>query len=137
MRYIVLFLAFFSAVGAFAQDQLFKKDNSKTDVKILEVTPNEIKYKLFTYQDGPTITVLKSEVALIIYQNGTHETFNTPPPAAQSQPVLIYAADPARAAMSAHAACHGRFSGSACVPVKGLMRFCASAAQASAARCAI
>lgn len=96
MRYIILFLAFFGAAGAFAQDQLFKKDNSKTDVKILEVTPNEIKYKLFTYQDGPTITVLKSEVALIIYQNGTHETFNTPPPAAQSQPVLIYAADPAR-----------------------------------------
>lgn len=96
MRYIALFLAFFSAAGAFAQDQLFKKDNSKTDVKVLEVTPNEIKYKLFTYQDGPTITVLKSEVALIIYQNGTHETFNTPAPAAQSQPVLIYAADPAR-----------------------------------------
>jgi len=91
-----LFLAFFSAAGAFAQDQLFKKDNSKTDVKVLEVTPTEIRYKLFTYQDGPTITVLKSEVALIIYQNGTHETFNTPPPAAQSQPMVIYAADPSR-----------------------------------------
>ncbi len=94
MRYIALFLAFFGAAGAFAQDQLFKKDNSKTDVKVLEVTPTEIKYKLFTYQDGPTITVLKSEVALIIYQNGAHETFNTPAP--QSQPVLVYTTDPGR-----------------------------------------
>lgn len=91
-----MFLAFFSAAGAFAQDQLFKKDNSKTEVKVLEVTPTEIRYKLFTYQDGPTITVLKSDVALIIYQNGTHETFSTPPPAAQSQPLVIYAADPAK-----------------------------------------
>ncbi len=95
MRYIALFLACFSAAGAFSQDQLFRKDNSKTEVKILEVTPNEIRYKLFTYQDGPIITVLKSEVALVIYQNGTHETFNTPP-AVQSQPVMIYSADPAR-----------------------------------------
>lgn len=61
----------------FSQDQLFKKDNSKFEVKILEITPNEIKYKLSSYLDGPTITILKSEVALIIYANGTHETFNT------------------------------------------------------------
>lgn len=85
----LFFLAFFSAVSAFAQDQLFKKDNSKTEVKVLEITPTEIKYKLFTYQDGPTITVLKSEVALIIYQNGAHETFNTPAQQSQ-QPVVIY-----------------------------------------------
>lgn len=97
MRYTAFLLAFFAAVNAFSQDQLFKKDNSKTDVKVLEVTPTEIKYKLFTYQDGPTITVLKSEVALIIYQNGAHETFNAPAPAAQSQPVYVYTgADPSR-----------------------------------------
>lgn len=88
MRYIVFFLAFFGAASAFSQDQLFKKDNSKTAVKVLEITPTEIKYKLFTYQDGPTITVLKSDVALIIYQNGTHETFNVP--ATQTQPVIVY-----------------------------------------------
>jgi hypothetical protein len=89
MKHIVLSLAFFTTICAFAQDQLFKKDNSKTAVKVLEVTPGEVKYKLFTYQDGPTITVPKSEVALIIYQDGTHETF--PAPALQpQQPVLVY-----------------------------------------------
>lgn len=59
-----------------AQDQLFKKDNSKIEVKIIEINQNEIKYKLFTYQDGPTIIVSKKDVAMIIYQNGTHEVFN-------------------------------------------------------------
>jgi hypothetical protein len=92
MKYIALFLLFFTVTTGYAQDQLFKKDNSKTDVKILEITPTEIKYKLFTYQDGPTITILKSEVALIIYQNGAHEAFNTAP-VQQTQPVIVYAED--------------------------------------------
>lgn len=61
-----------------AQDQLFKVDNSKLEVKIIEITPNEIKYKLFTYQDGPTIIIAKSDVALIIYQNGVHEVITKP-----------------------------------------------------------
>ncbi len=62
----------------FSQDQLFKKDNTKLDVKILEINPTEIKYKLFNDEDGPTITVLKSEVALIIYKNGMHEVITAP-----------------------------------------------------------
>lgn len=94
MKHIALSLAFFSAVGAFAQDQLFKKDNSKTEVKVLEVSPTEVKYKLFSYQDGPTITVLKSEVTLIIYQDGTHEAFHVPAP--QQQPVLVYKDEPTK-----------------------------------------
>ena len=32
-----------------AQDQLFKKDNSKIEVKILEITQDVIKYKLFAF----------------------------------------------------------------------------------------
>lgn len=70
-------LIFLIAFGAsYAQDQLFKKDNSKIDVKIIEINQTEVKYKLFTYQDGPTIIVSKNDVAMIIYQNGSHEVFN-------------------------------------------------------------
>ncbi len=83
--YILVFLTGF----AYAQDQLFKKDNTKLEVKILEINQNEIKYKLFTYQDGPTIIVAKSDVALIIYQNGVHEVLNTPAPATQN-PTVVY-----------------------------------------------
>ncbi len=92
MKFVALFALIFIAFAGISQDQLFKKDNAKLEVKVLEINPNEIKYKLFTYQDGPTIIILKSDVAMIIYQNGTHEVFNTPAPQIQ-QPVIIYRED--------------------------------------------
>lgn len=72
LQFIVI-LTVLSCNLLFAQDQLFKKDNTKVEAKILEITPTSIKYKLFNYQDGPLIIVDKNEVAMIIYQNGTHE----------------------------------------------------------------
>ena len=73
MKYLTIFFVFFIGGKLVSQDQLFKKDNTKLEVKILEINPTEIKYKLFNYDDGPIITVLKSDVALIIYKNGMHE----------------------------------------------------------------
>lgn len=70
-----------------SQDQLFKKDNSKQEVKILEVTPDEVKYKLKANPNGPLYIVKKHEVALIIYENGTHETY--PDAKSPAQPVYI------------------------------------------------
>lgn len=75
---------------AAAQDQIFKKDNTKIDAKILEINQTEIRYKLFTYQEGPTIVISKSDVAMIIYQNGSHEVFNTEPaPPQNNAPQVI------------------------------------------------
>ncbi|MGZ5190062.1 MAG: hypothetical protein ACXWCZ_03525 [Flavisolibacter sp.] len=94
----LLTLIFIAFVGScIAQDQLFKKDNTKIEVKILEINQNEIKYKLFTYQDGPTISILKKDVALIIYQNGVHEVLNAPVEASapvSSAPMIVYNATP-------------------------------------------
>lgn len=92
-KFVFYFLICLTSIG-YAQDQLFKRDNSKLEVKILEINPTEIKYKLFTYQDGPTITIAKKEVALIIYQNGVHEviTVEAPAPVVQPtpQPMVVY-----------------------------------------------
>ncbi len=85
MKYYFCFLLLISLLSGFAQDQLFKKDNSKLDVKILEINQTEIKYKMFNYLDGPTIIISKSDVALIIYQNGSHEAIITKP-----EPTVIY-----------------------------------------------
>ena len=79
MKYLAILCAFFIGGNLSSQDQLFKKDNTKLEVKILEINPTEIKYKLFNYVDGPIITVLKSEVALIIYKNGMHEVITASP----------------------------------------------------------
>jgi hypothetical protein len=92
MKNIIAIILVYLTMGGYAQDQLFKKDNSKVDVKILEINTTEIKYKLFTYQDGPLITISKKEVALIIYQNGIHEVINTesvPSPPAE-KPFVVY-----------------------------------------------
>ena len=92
-KQILLFFVCLSGIIN-AQDQLFKKDNTKLEVKILEITQDAIKYKLFTYQDGPMITVSKKDVALIIYQNGIHEviTTNETAPSVQTtpQPIVVY-----------------------------------------------
>src|ERR1700752_2531734 len=62
-----------------AQDILYKKDNSKQEVKILSIEQSILKYKPFQFQDGPVYVIAKSDVALIVYQNGTHEAFNIEP----------------------------------------------------------
>ena len=92
MKKIFVFILLALSTIGYSQDQLFKKDNSKVDVKILEINQTEIKYKLFTYQDGPTITVSKKEIALIIYQNGVHEVITTTevPPTQVEQPFVVY-----------------------------------------------
>jgi hypothetical protein len=70
------FLATF--LGAcFAQDVIVTKDARKINAKVTEINIDDIKYKNFDNQDGPTYTLLKSAVSSILYQNGTVETFNT------------------------------------------------------------
>lgn len=56
-----------------AQDQLFKKDNSKLLVKIVEIGTSEIRYKLFENLSGPIYTESKANVTVIIYENGQAE----------------------------------------------------------------
>lgn len=78
MKLITTFYLSILAFLGFSQDQLFKKDNTKLEVKILEINQTEIKYTLFNYQNGPVNVLAKSDVALIIYQNGSHDVFNEP-----------------------------------------------------------
>lgn len=88
MKKLLLYLLCCVTGITYAQDQLFKKDNTRLEVKVLEINPTEIKYKLFTYQDGPTIIISKRDVALIIYQNGQHEVITTEP--APEKPTIVY-----------------------------------------------
>ena len=73
-----------------AQDQLYKKDNTKLLVKITEVSPDEIKYKLYSNLNGPTYVVSKSEVTLLVYENGQHEVIDVAPkPVNDQRPVAM------------------------------------------------
>lgn len=75
LRFLSAIIILFFPFKLFCQDIIIKKDSSKIEVKLLEIKPNEIKYKVFNYQDGPTHIIHKNEVAYVIYSNGIHEVF--------------------------------------------------------------
>jgi len=61
---------------AFSQDLLTKKTGEDIKAKVLEVTQDEVKYKKYDSQSGPTYSIKKSELILIRYQDGTKDIFN-------------------------------------------------------------
>lgn len=58
-----------------AQDVIINNTGDEIQAKVLEITSSEIKYKRYDNLDGPTITIAKSEVLLIKYENGTKDVF--------------------------------------------------------------
>jgi hypothetical protein len=73
---IVLLLSFtlFCGVG-YAQDIITMKDSTKIEAKVLEINISDVKYKIFTHQNGPDYSILKSDISSILYANGTVEAF--------------------------------------------------------------
>jgi hypothetical protein len=52
-------------------------DNSVVNAKVSEVGLNEIKYKKWDNLNGPDYVMPKSMIAMIIYENGTHDVMNS------------------------------------------------------------
>lgn len=91
MKKILFILMLLSATTAFAQDVIVKKDGSTILSKVLEITTTEVKYKKFSYLNGPTYSIAKSEIQAINYENGEKEVFTenssiVTPSVQQSQP---------------------------------------------------
>lgn len=72
-RFLFIFLV---ALNANAQDVIVKNDGSTILSKVLEVNQNDIKYKKFSNQDGPTYTINKLEIMSINYENGEKDVFS-------------------------------------------------------------
>lgn len=62
-----------------AQDFIYKKDNSKLKVKVLEINSIAIKYKSLNSNDSSIVSIPKSDVAIIIYENGNSEVIKEAP----------------------------------------------------------
>jgi len=60
----------------FSQDIITKKTGEDISAKVSEITQTEIKYKKFDNLEGPIVSILKSEVIMIRYENGTKDVFN-------------------------------------------------------------
>ncbi len=77
MKTFTLFLLFFAiTLSVKSQDTLVQADGEKIVSKILEITPDYVKYKKFDNLDGPLISIQKSKVYMIVYENGTKDVLN-------------------------------------------------------------
>lgn len=75
-RLLLLFISILAFSIAKGQDSLFLKEQPVKLVKILEVTPLDIGYRMTDYADGPIFRVNKSDIQKIKYGNGLVEIFN-------------------------------------------------------------
>ncbi|ATA72135.1 hypothetical protein CGC49_01710 [Capnocytophaga sp. H4358] len=62
--------------NSYAQDIITTKKGEDIQAKVLEITLKEIKYKKFDNPNSPVYTLLKSDVLLIRYENGSKDIFN-------------------------------------------------------------
>lgn len=65
----------FSTTCIYSQDVLIKKNGDEVEVKVIKISPSEIEYKKWSNQEGPSYTLLKSEVFMIKYKNGDKDVF--------------------------------------------------------------
>ena len=73
---IVLTMLSLAALNVAAQDVVVKKDGSTILAKVLEVNQDNIKYKKFSNQNGPTYTINLSDVMSVNYENGEKEDYS-------------------------------------------------------------
>ena len=79
-RLFFLSLALLLAAGrAHAQDLLTKRNGDEVQVRVLEITPLEIRFRRTDNPDGPLISVYRTEVFMIRYASGAKEVFGAAP----------------------------------------------------------
>lgn len=71
--------------ATFAQDMIVKKDGSIIQSKVQKIGTQEVEYKKWTNQDGPTYSIAISDILAINYQNGEKETFENKATAAKEE----------------------------------------------------
>ena len=79
-KFILIFTLYLGSNVAYSQDVITKKTSEDIQAKVIEVNTTEIKYKKFDNQTGPTFTILKTDVLMIRYENGSKDIFNETSP---------------------------------------------------------
>ncbi len=76
MKYILLFILFICSSNIIkAQDTLSTRYGESILVKVIEVGTSEVKYKKLDNLNGPVFSMLKSDLLMIKYANGTSEDY--------------------------------------------------------------
>lgn len=68
---------FLSATSMYSQDILIQRNGDEIEAKVVKISSDEIEYKKWSNQDGPSYIVSKNEVFMIKYKNGEKDVFDT------------------------------------------------------------
>ena len=71
---LIIFFFFLSSL-CFSQDVIITKKGEKISCKVLKVEQSQLDYKKISNLEGPTYSILKSNVASVTYKNGDVEVF--------------------------------------------------------------
>ena len=78
MKYILIFILFICSSNIIkAQDTLSMRSGENILVKVIEVGTTEVKYKKLDNLSGPIFSILKSDLLIVKYENGTKEDFSS------------------------------------------------------------
>ena len=78
MKYILLFFLFICSSNITkGQDTLSTRSSETILVKVIEVGTAEVKYKKLDNLNGPVFSMLKSDLLMIKYENGTKDDFSS------------------------------------------------------------
>ena len=81
-RSLLLLLAAICGVfTAAAQDLIVKTDSTKVEAKVIEITPENVRYKRFSNPEGPIYVLPVVEIHYIRYANGETEYYTRSVPA--------------------------------------------------------
>lgn len=89
-RTLLFFIVMTFANSLFCQDMIITKKADKIEAKVMEIGDTYVKYKKWSYLDGPNYSMPKSEISTILYQNGEVEVFGDSK--AKQQPEQSYQA---------------------------------------------
>ena len=66
-------------MSSMAQDIIIFTSGEEVEAKVVEVSDDEVKYKTWGNQSGPTWVKKTTDIFMIRYENGTKQTFTTQP----------------------------------------------------------
>ncbi|MBE6326092.1 MAG: hypothetical protein E7077_03340 [Bacteroidales bacterium] len=95
VRSILFFATSLCTIVANAQDVVIFRNGEETEVKVEEITPNEVKYKKTSNPDGPSYIFNKDDIFMIKYKNGEKDVFapeaevQVQQAESQSKPVIV------------------------------------------------
>ena len=73
---VTAFLMLFFNMISHCQDILIKTNGEQLQVKVIEVTPDMVKYHKHGFTDGPVYSEYKTAIHKITYENGSEDIFN-------------------------------------------------------------